>query len=330
MLVSAVGQARKRRLILRRANATGRRRIEQIRPSVLDHVGARRQQKMFKGEAMKTLVLANRKGGVGTTATSCQFAFYLVHRGLRVLLADFDHQGNSSRCLARSGLSSTAPFSSSMLLAGQAGASDALPSASLVVVPADDDLSTLERQPDRHNAFVNVLHDFLASVASQFDVCVIDTNPNPDIRYAAALLSANYLLSPIELKQEAIDGIGALLHHGRYGVQRVKRALNPGLDFIGILPTMVEANAFQRANLQQLVMAYPSLLIPVHRDGVAGYAFVPNRTAVAEAQAAGVPLWQLRSGGEGGTAGPVRGAARDAWREIKPSYEAIARRMGLD
>lgn len=279
---------------------------------------------------MKILVLANRKGGVGTTATSCQFAFYLAQRGLRVLLADFDHQGNSSRCLANSGRAATAPFSSSAVLAGQAGIKDALPNVPLVVLAADDDLSTLERQPDRHNDFVNALHDFLDAVAPQFDVCIIDTNPNPDIRYAAALVSADYLLSPIELKQEAIDGIGALLHHGRYGVERVKRALNPKLDFIGVLPTMVEANAFQRANLQQLVMAYPSLLIPVQRDGVAGYAFIPNRTAVAEAQAAGVPLWQLRSAGDGGVPGPVRGAARDAWREIKPTYEAIAARMGLD
>lgn len=276
---------------------------------------------------MKTLVVANRKGGVGTTATSCQFSFYLAQRGLRVLLLDFDHQGNSSRCMAKSGLAVAAAFSTSALLCGQAAA---LPKSALVSVPADDDLSTLERQPDRHNQFVNVLRDFLDAAASQFDVCVIDTNPNPDIRYAGALVSANYLLSPIELKQEAIDGIGALLHHGRYGVERVKRALNPDLDFIGILPTMVESNAFQRANLQQLVMAYPSLLIPVQRDGVDGYAFIPNRTAVAEAQAAGVPLWQLRTTGEGGAPGAVRGAARDAWREIKPSFEAVARRMGLD
>ena len=279
---------------------------------------------------MKTLVLANRKGGVGTTAASCQFSFYLAQRGLRVLEIDFDHQGNSSRCMAKSGLAVPAAFSSSALLAGQWQQSAGVPAAPLVVIQADDELSALERQPDRHNDFVNALRAFLDQVAPQFDVCVIDTNPNPDIRYAAALISANYLLSPIELKQEAIDGIGALLHHGRYGVERVKRVLNPGLDFIGILPTMVEANAFQRANLQQLVMAYPSLLIPVQRDGVAGYAFIPNRTAVAEAQAAGVPLWQLRAAGGGSAQGPVRGVARDAWRDIRPSFEAIAQRMGLD
>ena len=44
-----------------------------------------------------------------------------------------------------------------------------------------------------------------------FDVCVIDTNPNPDIRLIAALASADFVLSPIQLNQEAIDGVRALL-----------------------------------------------------------------------------------------------------------------------
>lgn len=280
---------------------------------------------------MKTLVLANRKGGVGTTATACQLSFYLHHGGRRVLLLDLDHQCNSSRCLAKNGKTATAGFSSSRLLAGQAAP---LPAGTLVLAPADDDLSTLERQPERHNAFANALKDFLHGVADRFDICVIDTNPNPDIRYAAALVNADFLLSPIELKQEAIDGIGALLHHGRYGVHRVQRVLNPRLEFLGILPNKVESNPFQRANLRQLVGVYPSLLIPVVRDGVAGYGYIPNRTAIAEAQAAGLPLWMLRqaapAGGQGEAgAMPVRSAARDAWREIRPTFEAIARRMGL-
>ena len=280
---------------------------------------------------MKTLVLANRKGGVGTTAAACQLSFYLQHGGRRVLLLDFDHQCNSSRCLAKYGKTATAGFSASRLLAGQEGP---LPAGTLVVVPADDELSALERQPERHNAFANALKDFLHAVADRFDICVIDTNPNPDIRYAAALVNADFLLSPIELKQEAIDGIGALLHHGRYGVYRVQRALNPRLEFLGILPNKVESNPFQRANLRQLVGVYPSLLIPVVRDGVAGYGYIPNRTAIAEAQAAGVPLWMLRQAAPAGRQGeagamPVRSAARDAWREIRPTFEAIARRMGL-
>jgi chromosome partitioning protein len=280
---------------------------------------------------MKVLVLANRKGGVGTTATACQLLFYFLQLGLRVLFLDLDHQGNSTRCLRKNPMTVAAGFSSSALLVG---GGTILPDGACVLVPADDALSALERQPDRHNAFVNALAGFLAREGERFDVCIIDTNPNPDIRYAAALIAADFLLSPIELKQEAIDGIGALLNHGRYGVRKVKAILNPRLDFIGILPNMVEANPFQRANLRQLVAAHASLLIPVVRDGVPGYAYIPNRTAIAEAQAVGVPLWLLRQAapqgsGAGGAVMPVRSAARDAWREVKPSFAAIARRMGV-
>jgi chromosome partitioning protein len=282
---------------------------------------------------MIVLVLANRKGGVGTTATACQFLFYLRQLGRRMLFLDLDHQGNSTRCLRKSLMATLAGFTSSALLLGRATSA---PLDTCVLVGGDDELSTLERRPDEHNSFVNNLLGFLDQAGDDFDVCIIDTNPNPDIRFAAAVIAADYLLSPIELKQEAIDGIGALLNHGRYGVHKVKATLNPNLDFIGILPNMVEANPFQRANLQQLVNHYPTLLIPVVRDGAAGYAYIPNRTAMAEAQAAGVPLWLLRQahhpagdGVDDAAVMPIRSSARDAWREIKPSFEAIARRMGV-
>lgn len=282
---------------------------------------------------MKTLVLANQKGGVGKSAIGCQLSFYLAQAGLRVLNIDLDHQMNSSRPLALSGRAAVAGFSSMALLEGRSGA---LPDHAFVSVPGDDLLSTIERKPDRHNDFVNSLRKFLLSVGGAFDVCVIDTNPNPDIRYAAALITADFLLSPIELNQEAIDGIGGLLNHSRYGYNKIKRVLNAKLDLIGILPNLVEPTPFQKANFGQLVATYSSLLIS-QRGGPAGkFAFIPTRTAIAEAQAAGVPLWMLRQvlppnqiGKVAPESMPVRTAARDAWRSVKPTFDTIAHRMGL-
>lgn len=281
---------------------------------------------------MKILVPANEKGGVGKTAVGCQFTFYLVAQGLRVLHIDLDHQQNASRPFALNGTAALASFTSTDLLLGRAGA---LPQTPFVSIQGDERLSTLERLPDQHNGMVNALKDFLDAVANDFDVCVIDTNPNPDIRYAAALICAHFLLSPIELNQEAIDGIGALLHHKRYGFYKVRQVLNNKLALLGILPNMVEATPFQRANFAQLIAAYAHLLIPLDGEP-ARYACIPNRTAIAEAQAAGVPLWQLRQAAQAGQSSgaaaeslPVRSSARDAWREIKPVFETIARRMGL-
>lgn len=281
---------------------------------------------------MKILVPANEKGGVGKTAVGCQFTFFLVEQKLRVLHIDLDHQKNASRPLALSGKATLATFTSTELLLGRAGK---VPDASFVSIQGDELLSTLERQPDQHNSMVNALKNFLDEVADRFDVCVIDTNPNPDIRYAAALICAHFLLSPIELNQEAIDGIGALLNHKRYGFYKIRQVLNPKLALLGILPNMVEATPFQRGNFAQLIATYPQLLIPLDGEP-ARYACIPNRTAIAEAQAAGMPLWQLRQAVPAGQGSgvvpesmPVRSSARDAWREVKPVFETIARRMGL-
>ncbi len=281
---------------------------------------------------MRTLVLANQKGGVGKSFVATQLAFYLADRGARVLHLDFDHQGNSSQPLVRSGRARVASFYASDLLSG---AVPDLPEGGLVVVPGDTVLSTLERQPERHNAYVNRLGDFIEEVAPRFDVCIIDTNPNPDIRYAAALIIADFVVSPVQLNQEAIGGIGALLNHPRYGFDKIKAVLNPRLELIGILPNLVEATPFQRSNFAALAARHSHLLIRI--SGMAlGFAFIPTRTAIAEAQAAAMPVWLLRQAVPAQQQGvadpmsmPVRTSARDAWREIRPVFEEIERRLGL-
>ena len=51
---------------------------------------------------MKTLVLANQKGGVGKSAAATLLTHYFVRHGHRVLAIDFDHQGNFSNPLVLS------------------------------------------------------------------------------------------------------------------------------------------------------------------------------------------------------------------------------------
>jgi|SRR5450631_1717649 len=264
---------------------------------------------------MKTIVLANQKGGVGKSAVGCQYAYYLADLGQRVIFIDLDHQMNSTRALIQNRRATVADFTSSELLDGQY---EKLPGGDFVIVRGDDSLSRLERQPDNHNSYVNELKSFLETVSDQFDVCIIDTNPNPDIRYASALITSNYVLSPIQLNQEALDGIGSLLNHNRYGYRKIKAALNPTLELIGILPNMVEPTPFQRDNFKQLVTEFARLLINVDENSKQ-FAFIPKRSAIAEAQAEGLFLGDFK-----------KTAARDAWREIKPSFDAVARYMKLE
>ena len=257
-------------------------------------------------------MLANPRGGVGEGAIGTQLAYYSAHIHVRVLYLDLDRQRDSANPISRSKLAVVAPFTASQLLRGPLSP---LPEGAFVLVAADDQLSGLEREPARHNDFANNLAGLLAANAARFDLCIIDTNPNPDIRYGVALVIANYVLSPVQLNQEALEGIGGLLNHARYGIRKIKQTLNSKLELIGILLNAVEPTPFQRDCFLQLVQNPASLLIPV-APGAGQYAFIAKRTAIAESQASGALLFDLK-----------KTAALDAWNEIKPAFDVILQRM---
>jgi hypothetical protein len=79
---------------------------------------------------------------------------------------------------------------------------------------------------------------------------------------------------------------------------------------------MVEATPFQKANFAQVIQKYHALLIPVGA-GPGEFACIPRRSAIAEAQAEGRVLWEMK-----------KTAARDAWREIEPGIARIATIVG--
>lgn len=258
---------------------------------------------------MKTLVLANQKGGVGKSAVATLLVHYLAQHGQRVLAIDLDHQGNFTKPLRLCERAALAAVTADVLLSGKV---PVIPEQPFVLVPSDRALLGLERQPALHTPFARSVRAFLLAMDARFDVCVIDTNPNPDIRVIAALASADLVLSPIQLNQEAMDGVSGLLNHERVGVRKIRAVLNPKLELIGLLPTMVEPTPFQRANFVQLIQQYLPLLIRVGA-GVGEFACVPRRSAIAEAQANGEVLWEMK-----------KTAARDAWKEIEPSIARIA------
>lgn len=264
---------------------------------------------------MKTIVMANQKGGVGKSAVAVQLAYYLrLIVDKRVLVLDFDHQRNSSKALRTGGIATVSQIPASRVLTGKVKGVEEEP---FVLLAADNaELLGMEVQGKQaHNVFASNLQGFLKAVAADFDVCIIDTNPNPDIRQLAALVVADFVLSPIQLNQEAIDGIGDLLNHDSIGIRKIQATINKSLQLIGILPNLVEPTPFQRENFRDLAAAFASLMIPL--DG-GGYAAIKKSTAIPEAQAAGIPVWKL-----GKTSG------REAWAQIKPTFEKIASTMGV-
>lgn len=282
---------------------------------------------------MKILAIANQKGGVGKSAIAVQFAYFLTAILFkRVLVIDFDHQRNTTWSIRTGGLATVSAITSSTILKSK---TSGIEHADFVLVPGDQELMKMEEKAAELTAFVKYakdqgqpgardgrsvyatnLYTFLASVADQFDVCIIDTNPNPDIRQLAALVVSDFVLSPLQLNQEAINGIGDLLNHPNIGIRNIQATINKKLQLIGILPNLVEPTPFQRDNMLDLSKHYSKLFIPM--APLPGFASIKKTTAIAESQAAGVPVWKL-----GKTSG------REAWTQIRPIFEKIADTMGV-
>lgn len=272
---------------------------------------------------LKSLMLVAQKGGVGKTAIATMLAHYLaLLRGKRVLVINLDHQKNLVRPLSQSGKVTMASITSDKLLTDPKADVEVAP---YVLVPGDKDaLESLERQPDKHNAFAGNFRSFLRRMEGKFDVVIVDTNPNPDIRVLAAMVSIDYVLAPIQLNQESIDGIADLFNGKRVGIGRIRATLNKELKFLGMLPNLVKPVPFQRINLEKL------LAVPEYRAQLMGMkdnptvikdlARIPDRTVIAQIQASGQVLWEVKN----------HTAAREAWAEIKPVMDRIAQLMGVE
>ena len=287
---------------------------------------------------MKILTVANEKGGVGKTFFSTQFAFYCALKfGLRVAVIDLDQQANASRCLAIKDYAVKADIKSADLLLGTAEIGHY--TDKFMYFEADDRLSMLEKQGDEmHGVFVENLIKALRQFESSFDLVIIDTNPNPDIRSNAGLLVCTHLVSPIQLTKEPIDGISRLFDR-LSGISTLNSNLPDGI--IGMLPNQVEAGAFQVKNGMMLIEAYGKLLIPVteykpqiYKDvngklgalkddkgaflvtEVKSYAAIKRRAVVAEAQALGCPLWEMPN--------------NQSWNETKRVFFTVLERLQID
>lgn len=261
---------------------------------------------------MKILSIMNEKGGVGKTFVVSQLAFYAeCKRGYRTIVLDLDQQLNTTRCLKERAV--VASLSAGEILLRGGRLNDDERKSPFLLVPGDNLLAALERLGEAaHPKMIENLYDFLADVESSFDLCIIDTNPSPDIRAIAAMSMATHVLSPIELKQESLDGVMNLI--GR--IERTRNDVNPDLQFIGLLPNLVEKKPYQEAALKTLIEEVGQLLL-IRSDGRP--ALVPNSAAVAEAQGEGRPLWE----------GPKTKVGR-IWSIVRKVWEEVEKRLNLE
>jgi chromosome partitioning protein len=185
----------------------------------------------------RIVAVANQKGGVGKTTTAINLAASIASRGYRVLLVDFDPQGNASSGVGwpRDRVEKTIYD----VLVGEytmAEATVATDIATLFLVPATTDLVGAELELISADRRERVLADALAQVSAQYDYIVVDCPPSLGLLTLNALVAADGVIVPMQAEYFALEGLSALTST----IEKVRAAYNPHLTIDGVLFTMFD------------------------------------------------------------------------------------------
>lgn len=234
---------------------------------------------------MRTLAVMNQKGGTGKTTTSVTIAALLAGRHQRTLLVDLDPQGHAGLALgvpekrvrATIGDVLTSPDPR-----GDGTTSAALWSvrANLSIVTSSPRLAMLEAggaEFARSAGRERRLHEWLCTLADDFDVCVLDCSPAIGLLTFNALVAASAVMVPIETSYFALRGADRQVAM----IDAIGRRTESDLE-TWVLPTMHTPGEVPAERiLGMLRHRYHAMAAPVA---------IRRDPSVAEAQALGVPI----------------------------------------
>ena len=193
----------------------------------------------------KIIAVANQKGGVGKTTTAVNLAASLGEEGKKVLLVDFDPQGNASTSFGiEPGENQGHVYN--VIIDGVQIAKAIRHTKLCDVCPSNIDLAGAEVEMISMERREFVLKNALAEVKESYDYIVIDCAPSMGLLTIAALCSADSVLIPIQCEFFALDGLSKLINT----IKIVKKNLNPALEIEGVLLTMFDG----RTNLSLQVV----------------------------------------------------------------------------
>lgn len=250
--------------------------------------------------------VANQKGGVGKSATVHNLGTNLARQGKKVLVADLDPQANLTMCMGynqpenlpytmadifKSLIDETFKFQKEEYILRVEGCD---------LIPSSIQLSGIE--PSLANAMSreNLMKQLLSPIKDKYDYIIVDCGPSLGLLTINALAAATSVLIPVQAHYLSAKGLELLIGT----IAKVKRNINPALDFNGILITMYDSRLkFSKNLLSELREAYGQH-IPIYDT------MIPQSVRAVENTAVGKSLF-----------------AYDSKCKVSLAYEAFAKEV---
>ena len=228
---------------------------------------------------MKVISITNQKGGVGKTTSAINISFYLAKMGYKVLIVDFDPQGNATSGLGvdKNSLGSTM----SDVISGSVALKDVILETEfhkLKLAPSTPILANTEIELANVGGRFSRLREALKTVSDEFDYVILDCPPSLSLLTVNSFIASDFLILPVQAEFYAMEGLGQLLE----SMKLVKKGMNPNIELLGVLPTMVDSRTTLSGQVyEEIKRFFPGKVFSTP---------VPRNIRLAEATCHGVPI----------------------------------------
>lgn len=183
---------------------------------------------------VEVVAVLNQKGGSGKTTTAVNLAVGLALSGKKILLVDFDPQGNATTSLGL--MKREMDNTMRDVLYGKCGIEEAVLETEcdgLSLIPANIKLSGIEAYLNAQTAPIAVLNNKLKGIKENYDYVFIDSPPTLNIIATNVLTASDSVLIPIQAEPFALEGMVDLLEV----IDIVAEDLNSPTKIKGVLLT---------------------------------------------------------------------------------------------